>query len=34
MTAAIRPMVAGNWKMNGTRDSLAQIRAIADGVSG
>ncbi|MGV0910687.1 triose-phosphate isomerase [Martelella sp. FOR1707] len=34
MTAAIRPMVAGNWKMNGTRDSLAQVRAIADGVSG
>ncbi|WP_174801814.1 triose-phosphate isomerase [Martelella limonii] len=34
MTAAIRPMVAGNWKMNGTRASLDQIRAISEGVSG
>jgi len=34
MAADIRPMVAGNWKMNGTRSELDQIRAIAHGVSG
>lgn len=34
MAAEIRPMIAGNWKMNGTRSSLDQIRAIAHGVSG
>ncbi|PRX10393.1 triose-phosphate isomerase [Martelella mediterranea] len=34
MTSDIRPLVAGNWKMNGTRASLDQIRAIAHGVSG
>ncbi|AJY46560.1 triose-phosphate isomerase [Martelella endophytica] len=34
MTSDIRPLVAGNWKMNGTRSSLDQIRAIAHGVSG
>ncbi|WP_176083310.1 triose-phosphate isomerase [Martelella sp. HB161492] len=34
MTFQLRPMVAGNWKMNGTRSSLDQIRAIAHGVSG
>ena len=34
MTPGIRPLVAGNWKMNGLRDSLDQIRDIADGVSG
>lgn len=26
-----RPLVAGNWKMNGTRESLKEIKAIADG---
>ena len=26
-----RPLVAGNWKMNGTRAALAEIKAIADG---
>lgn len=32
MTNTIRPLLAGNWKMNGTRASLDQIKAIADGV--
>lgn len=27
----IKPLVAGNWKMNGLRSSLDQIAAIADG---
>ena len=31
MTPGIRPLVAGNWKMNGTGDSLAELRAIARG---
>jgi triosephosphate isomerase len=30
MGSAIKPLVAGNWKMNGMRDSLSQIRDIAD----
>lgn len=34
MTPDIRPLVAGNWKMNGTRASLDQIKAIAEGVKG
>jgi triosephosphate isomerase len=34
MTPGIRPLVAGNWKMNGTRDTLDQIKAIADAMSG
>ncbi|MBC7281286.1 triose-phosphate isomerase [Hoeflea sp.] len=32
MTPDIRPLVAGNWKMNGTRESLDQIKAIAKGL--
>lgn len=32
MTANIRPLVAGNWKMNGLRQSLDQIKAIAAGI--
>ena len=32
MTPDIRPLVAGNWKMNGTREDLGQIKAIADGL--
>ena len=32
MTPDVRPLVAGNWKMNGTRASLDQIKAMADGV--
>lgn len=31
MTPAIRPLVAGNWKMNGTAASLEELGAIADG---
>ena len=26
-----RPLVAGNWKMNGTRAALAEVKAIAEG---
>ncbi len=32
MTPKIRPLVAGNWKMNGLRASLDQIRAVANGL--
>lgn len=32
MTPDIRPLIAGNWKMNGTRDALDQIKAMAEGV--
>lgn len=32
MTPDIRPLVAGNWKMNGLRDSLSELKAIAEGV--
>lgn len=31
-TPEIRPLVAGNWKMNGVRDSLTELKAIAAGV--
>lgn len=31
MTPGIRPLVAGNWKMNGTSDSLAELVAIGNG---
>src|ERR1044072_3911411 len=33
MTPDVRPLVAGNWKMNGMRASPGQIKAIAEGVS-
>jgi triosephosphate isomerase len=29
-----RKLAAGNWKMNGTRASLAELKAIADGAEG
>lgn len=32
MTPGIRPLVAGNWKMNGTSASLGELRAIAEGL--
>ncbi|OBZ96423.1 triosephosphate isomerase [Pararhizobium polonicum] len=32
MTPEVRPLVAGNWKMNGLRASLDQIKAMAEGV--
>ncbi|MFC5385964.1 triose-phosphate isomerase [Aquamicrobium segne] len=31
MTPGIRPLVAGNWKMNGTSASLDELRAIGAG---
>ncbi len=34
MTPEIRPLVAGNWKMNGLRGSLDQLKAMAEGVKG
>ncbi|EJF90713.1 triose-phosphate isomerase [Bartonella tamiae] len=33
MTPNVRPLVAGNWKMNGTGETLTELRAIASGVS-
>jgi triosephosphate isomerase len=30
----VRPLVAGNWKMNGTSDSLAQLHSIAHTMDG
>jgi hypothetical protein len=32
MTPDVRPLVAGNWKMNGTRESLNELKAIAEGI--
>ncbi|MEM5495112.1 triose-phosphate isomerase [Hoeflea sp. AS16] len=32
MTPDIRPLVAGNWKMNGTRENLAELKAMAEGL--
>jgi len=34
MTPGIRPLVAGNWKMNGTGDQLAELRSIGHGFLG
>lgn len=34
MTPDVRPLVAGNWKMNGTRESLSQLKVMAEGVKG
>ncbi|WP_336294150.1 triose-phosphate isomerase [Bartonella sp. CB169] len=33
MSLNIQPFIAGNWKMNGTSESLGELRAIAAGVS-
>src|SRR5476651_887159 len=33
MTAAIRPLIAGNWKMNGLKASLAEFEAMLAGAS-
>ena len=30
--AQIRPMVAGNWKMNGTKGSLAEVAKVGGGL--
>ena len=32
--ASLRPLVAGNWKMNGLRDALSEIVSIRDAVKG
>jgi triosephosphate isomerase (TIM) len=34
MTEAIRPLIAGNWKMNGLRASLAEFEAMLAGAAG
>lgn len=34
MTPGIRPLVAGNWKMNGTGEQLAELRSIGQGFLG
>lgn len=34
MTRGIRPLVAGNWKMNGTSASLNELRTIGNGFLG
>lgn len=34
MTPDLRPLVAGNWKMNGTREALTELKAMAEGVKG
>ncbi|MEQ1938758.1 triose-phosphate isomerase [Mesorhizobium sp. CN5-321] len=34
MTPGIRPLVAGNWKMNGTGSSLNELLMIANGFKG
>src|SRR5690606_13210493 len=34
MTPGIRPLVAGNWKMNGTSAALPELGAIARGFMG
>ena len=33
MTEAIRPLIAGNWKMNGLKSSLAEFEAMRAGAS-
>lgn len=33
MTPEIRPLIAGNWKMNGMAENLNELRAIAVGLS-
>ena len=34
MTDAIRPLIAGNWKMNGLKASMAEFEAMLAGASG
>src|SRR5512136_256134 len=33
MTDAIRPLIAGNWKMNGLKSSLAEFEAMLAGAA-
>ncbi|WP_336276241.1 triose-phosphate isomerase [Bartonella sp. CB178] len=32
MSFSIKPLVAGNWKMKGTRESLGELRAVVAGI--
>lgn len=32
--ARLRPLIAGNWKMNGLRASLAEVEAVKAGIAG
>ncbi|MET3333389.1 triosephosphate isomerase [Bradyrhizobium japonicum] len=34
MTDAIRPLIAGNWKMNGLKAQAAEFDAMLDGAAG
>ena len=34
MTDAIRPLIAGNWKMNGLKGSLGEFEAMLAGAAG
>ena len=34
MTDAIRPLIAGNWKMNGLKASMAEFEAMLAGAPG
>lgn len=34
MTAERRPLIAGNWKMNGLRAAKSELRAVAAGLAG
>jgi triosephosphate isomerase len=34
MTSTIRPLIAGNWKMNGLRSSMAEFEAMLAGAAG
>ena len=34
MMAELRPLVAGNWKMNGLRANLAEVDAVKAGIGG
>jgi triosephosphate isomerase len=34
MTTAVRPLIAGNWKMNGLKASMAELEAMLAGASG
>jgi triosephosphate isomerase len=34
MTSAIRPLIAGNWKMNGLKASMADLEAMIAGAAG
>ncbi|WP_336279067.1 triose-phosphate isomerase [Bartonella sp. CB175] len=33
MSSNVKPLIAGNWKMKGTGESLGELRAIAAGIS-